>query len=607
VKERRRTDIHFTMNVHPAFPMIWSVPMTAVFVLATACQQDSQMGNVFDTNDESATVGMTSGPEGGGSEQGSEEGSEQGSEQGSTPSTSVGSEGNVDEGNPDTSASASASETGTPVFDVGNDDSGGAESGSLPSCKVVDDLDAVPECMEKSPPDSFTPEFQWSWTDGSINQVPLVANLTDDNGDGNIDLCDVPDVVVVMGTSGLEAFGQIIVLDGATGTEHFTIEGTVSGSMTPAIGDIDNDGLPEIVAQQGPGGTMIPKPLVAYEHDGTLKWVGAQNVGYSFGLALADLDNDGDVEIITNHSVSDHNGALLWVAAVPSCTTSFLYAWANKCPTTSMAADLDGNGDLEIIAGKVAYHHDGTVYFNNPTATANGGKFVWPQVANLDDDPQPEVLLTSAFGDILILEHDGANKMHRPGTNAPTDYSSPAAVHDFDGDGAVDFGIGVSTRYDLHARDGTVKWTKPVTGGNEQAPAGTAFDFLGNGVAQAVYNDQMRLYVYNGSTGAVQLQVDNPTMGTLSYPIVADIDNDGSAEILTTSTGSNAGVHAIRDKEDRWIQARRIWNQHTYHVTNVREDGTIPQSEPPHWETLNTFRTNAQIEGGLCKPPMPEG
>ena len=65
-------------------------------------------------------------------------------------------------------------------------------------------------------------------------------------------------------------------------------------------------------------------------------------------------------------------------------------------------------------------------------------------------------------------------------------------------------------------------------------------------------------------------------------------------------------MQIIRDKEDRWIQARRIWNQHTYHVTNVREDGTIPQFEPPSWKALNTFRTNAQIEsGGLCEPPIP--
>ncbi len=44
-----------------------------------------------------------------------------------------------------------------------------------------------------------------------------------------------------------------------------------------------------------------------------------------------------------------------------------------------------------------------------------------------------------------------------------------------------------------------------------------------------------------------------------------------------------------------------------HHVTNVREDGTIPKVEPRHWERLNTFRTQAQIAagGGVCQPPPP--
>ena len=47
-----------------------------------------------------------------------------------------------------------------------------------------------------------------------------------------------------------------------------------------------------------------------------------------------------------------------------------------------------------------------------------------------------------------------------------------------------------------------------------------------------------------------------PASGTLvEYPVVADVDNDGSAE-----------------------PACRVWNQHAYLITNVREDGTIPQN-----------------------------
>jgi hypothetical protein len=40
-------------------------------------------------------------------------------------------------------------------------------------------------------------------------------------------------------------------------------------------------------------------------------------------------------------------------------------------------------------------------------------------------------------------------------------------------------------------------------------------------------------------------------------------------------------------------------------VRILREDGTIPQYEKPSWTQLNTFRTNAQINGtGVCQPPI---
>ena len=100
-------------------------------------------------------------------------------------------------------------------------------------------------------------------------------------------------------------------------------------------------------------------------------------------------------------------------------------------------------------------------------------------------------------------------------------------------------------------------------------------------------------------------------LARFAWPI-AVIDNDGSAEIVVVSDSGFQNnqtaptVQVIRDIEDRWIQARRIWNQHTYHVTNVREDGKIPQFEKPSWQSLNTFRTNSQIEGGEVCQPIPQ-
>src|SRR5690606_25946346 len=108
----------------------------------------------------------------------------------------------------DTSSGAS-SQGGTHVGDSTSADTGekfdvggtGSPTGVAPTCHVVDDMNAVGPCSDVAPPDAFEPEVQWEWEGdaglGQIIVIPLVANLTDDDGNGEIDLCDVPDVVAL--------------------------------------------------------------------------------------------------------------------------------------------------------------------------------------------------------------------------------------------------------------------------------------------------------------------------------------------------------------------------------------------------------------------------
>ena len=110
--------------------------------------------------------------------------------------------------------------------------------------------------------------------------------------------------------------------------------------------------------------------------------------------------------------------------------------------------------------------------------------------------------------------------------------------------------------------------------------------------------------------GMARLTAPRSSGTLIEYPVVADVDNDGAAEIIYTSNyydGSNGvALTVLADAEERWIPARRIWNQYSYHVTNVREDGTIPQTMKKSWQLLNTFRTNSQIGAeGDCEPPTP--
>jgi hypothetical protein len=490
----------------------------------------------------------------------------------------------------DASASADASSDDGQKFDVGPADTGPADRCS------VGDMDAPGPCRAQAPADSFAPAVQWTWT--SVQHpysvvIPLVANLTDDNGDDSIDLCDVPDVVVLAyGCPTYCSDARLYVLDGATGAEHFMIDMPLKNAATPALGDVDGDGLPEIVAVEGGG------KLVMFEHDGSLAWIGAAIGDLGLGaIALADLDNDADVEIIHNsYLISDHEGHGI----------VHLGEGLIDGPMTPTAADLDGDGDLEIVRGATAWHHDGTLYYQNDELGFAASDHA--QVANLDDDDDPEIVVSGGRG-LWVLEHDGTTKLAElaPTGEPLADWGRPVTIHDFDGDGPVELAVKSDLYYSVLESDGTLVWSAPVLEGSFGS-GGTAFDFLGDGRAEAIYADERTLFVFD-EVGAPLLQVARTSFTAIEYPVVADIDNDGSAEIVVVSNRNQYGeapsptVQVVRDEDDRWIPARRIWNQHTYHVTNVREDGTIPQFEPRHWQQLNTFRTNAQVEGGsVCRP-----
>ncbi|MBL9105542.1 MAG: VCBS repeat-containing protein [Myxococcales bacterium] len=505
---------------------------------------------------------------------------------------------------PMTSDPSTSSEPGTgSTGEATTDDS---TTAPVDVCKVNDDMDAIGECDDVAPPNSFTPDVQWSFGDGMQSWVtPLAGNFTDDNGDGEIDLCDIPDVLLVAGVGvSYSTLCPIYILDGATGSEHFNIptSESISCTATPAFGDIDNDGLPEIVAVWNHGGVFR---LKAFEHDGTLKWANTTEGGQadqfyreSGAVALHDLDADGDVEIVFNHEVYDHMGKMLWFKPNPM---------AGELEATT-AADLDGDGKLEVITGHSAYRWDGAQYFENyPTITAQS----IPQVGNLDGDPEPEIFITSGQG-VWMVEHTGAIKW---GPATPTGVAAsaylvwqrPGTIHDFDGDLSSEW---ASSSRDFYAvmqgpNAADVVWQAQIQDFSGAA-GGTAFDFLGDGVAEAMYADEQNFRIYDGKTGAVQLTVPRGSPTISEYPTVADVDNDGSAEIMVVSYSGKPALQVLRDAEDRWIQARRIWNQHAYYVTNVREDSTIPQFPVNNWESLNTFRTNAQIEGGALCDPRPQ-
>jgi hypothetical protein len=143
------------------------------------------------------------------------------------------------------------------------------------------------------------------------------------------------------------------------------------------------------------------------------------------------------------------------------------------------------------------------------------------------------------------------------------------------------------------------------------------FDFQGDGAAEVTYNDECYARVYSGSDGAVLLQVQNSSATIHEYPLVVDADADGNSEILMTASlvGScnnipgyqqRKGVYLYGDAGDGWVPTRRVWTQHTYHVTNATSSGHVPVKESDNWTApgLNNYRQNVQGEGVFNAPDL---
>jgi hypothetical protein len=143
--------------------------------------------------------------------------------------------------------------------------------------------------------------------------------------------------------------------------------------------------------------------------------------------------------------------------------------------------------------------------------------------------------------------------------------------------------------------------------GSTGSVGSTVFDFDADGSAEVIYSDERTLRILSGADGAVLWSTRNDSVTLLEMPVVADVDADGNAELVVVSNCPPAvptcrsgtptrGVRVFRDTLDNWVSTRSIWNQHTYHIDNVLDDGSIPSSETPSWSTHGTYRLNNLVD-----------
>jgi hypothetical protein len=436
-------------------------------------------------------------------------------------------------------------------------------------------------------------KLKWHWDKADVFGPPMVGQLSDDNGDGKIDENDVPDLVFCASRVYWETKGSLHVVSGIDGSELWSAS-DVTGHGSVALGDIDGDNIVEIIVPLSSNSSEFSYELGAFEHDGTPIWkVAIGEDSYASGVAIADIEHDGLPEMIYGHRVFEHDGSPRWTGTGDKATT-FLSWTYRRYGYNSLAADVDLDGIMEIVAGRTLYDGiTGDIKWHQSQAVWDG----YNAVGNFDKDEFAEIVLV-AKGKVYLLEHNGEIKwgaVSLPGGGN----GGPPTVADVDNDGQPEIGVAGRYYYTVFETDGSVKWSSSRTyDDSSHATGSSVFDFEADGKTEVLYADEKNFYIYAGDTGDTLLSIPNGSWTTLEYPIIVDIDNDNHAEIIVSSNhiygqGPFKGVRVFEAENDNWPATRAIWNQHSYHITNINDDGTLPQYEQPSWLTHNTYRLNA--------------
>ncbi len=276
-------------------------------------------------------------------------------------------------------------------------------------------------------------------------------------------------------------------------------------------------------------GTSVPAYRTGTWSAGPI-WTYGPTGGGASGATIADLDNDGRLDIVFGGTDGyvyclDEDGNLKWRTLVSS---------GQSVPFTPQVADLDRSGQLSVV---VSTNAPSVVRLNSSGSivwTYNSGSvlFTTPTLVDVNADGVLDALVGSNARNLAAI--DGLTGTSLPSYTVPVAAYTPT-IADIDGSGAPEILVdGDDKNMHAFALDGTQIWAANAPGGSFLEGSIVFGDVNGDGFPEVVTGD-----VSNNGVEFALWASNGTTVWSRSLPsyrqggqTMADVNGDGLPEIL---------------------------------------------------------------------------
>ncbi len=329
-----------------------------------------------------------------------------------------------------------------------------------------------------------------------------------------------------------------------------------TGADSVFAADIDGDGDMDLLSA-----STDDDKIAWYENDGTPLNGGWANHTISLAANAAeavfaiDLDGDGDLDVI---SASRFDDKIAWYE---NDGTPAVGAWTEHSISTAVdsanslfAADLDGDGDIDVLATAATgssvfwFENNGSQTFTLRLVTNAASEAISVAAADIDHDGDMDIISASNGDDkVNWYENNGSQSFTTRSISTLSNGPQSVFVADIDRDGDLDVAVVsfTDTKLAWYENDGTPSTGAWAPHSVTTALGGPTFvsggDLDGDGdidLVVACTDGKVVLFKNNG-TGTYTSSVVTTAAPSAQSVVAADMDGDGDLDVAAAALSAN--------------------------------------------------------------------